>query len=348
MIEVKHLTKNYGSIPAIKDLNFTVEKGHIYGFLGENGAGKSTTMNIITGCLAATAGEVRIGGYDIYKNPVEAKRLIGYLPEMPPLYTDMTVWEYLTFVAEAKDVLFDRIEGEVWRVIELTALADVKDRLIKNLSKGYKQRVGIAQALINDPEIILLDEPTVGLDPVQILEIRDLIRKLGEKHIVILSSHILQEIRAVCDYLIILSHGRIVANDTLSHLTAATAGKRVVSFSVRGTMPDVENVLSRSSLPGNIVIADSLDGCARVTVETEENTDPRDDIFRLFAKRDMPIVEMNINDLSLEDVFLRLTQEAEKPEETAPEVPRKESESDTDDYTPLFGEKKENDDDSDL
>ncbi len=309
MIEVRNVTKKYGSITAVKNISFTVEEGHIYGFLGPNGAGKSTTMNMITGCLAATSGEILVGGYDIYEEPVEAKRCIGYLPEMPPLYTDMTPEEYLYFVAEAKGISSLILEKEVERVIAKTALTGVRHRLIRNLSKGYKQRVGIAQAILGDPEIIILDEPTVGLDPLQIIEIRQLIRELGEDHTVILSSHILSEISAVCDYLIIISHGEIVASDTIENLTASADGHRMTVFDVRGDLDAVQATLS--SLTGAIASQASygLGGCVRVQVETAADTDLREDIFRLFAKADLPIVEMNTNDVNLEDVFLRLTAE---------------------------------------
>ncbi|MBQ3591170.1 MAG: ABC transporter ATP-binding protein, partial [Clostridia bacterium] len=214
MIEVKHLVKRYGDFEAVRDVSFTVEKGRIYGFLGPNGAGKSTTMNIITGCLAATEGEVTINGYDIYEDPVEAKSCIGYLPEIPPLYTDMTPDEYLYFVGKAKGLKGKALEDGVDKVIAKTSLTPMRSRLIKNLSKGYKQRVGIAQAILGDPEIIILDEPTVGLDPLQIIEIRDLIQALGRDHTVILSSHILSEVQAVCQTVMIIHKGKLVACDT--------------------------------------------------------------------------------------------------------------------------------------
>lgn len=220
MIEVKNLSKNYGPVPAVKDISFTVKKGAIYGFLGPNGAGKSTTLNMICGCLATTCGEVTVCGHDIIDESIEAKRCIGYLPEIPPLYTDMTPFEYLEFVGLAKGLRKNELYDEIEYVMEKTKISDVADRLIKNLSKGYRQRVGIAQALMGDPEIIILDEPTVGLDPIQITEIRSLITELGEDHIVILSSHILQEIEAVCTHVIMISRGKIVADESLSVLTA--------------------------------------------------------------------------------------------------------------------------------
>lgn len=218
MITVEHLTKRYGDFTAVDDISFTIEDGHIYGFLGPNGAGKSTTMNIMTGCLAATSGEVKIDGYDIFEQARQAKQCIGYLPEIPPLYTDETPQEYLRFVAEAKGIAKRDIPAEVARVIRETRLTEMENRLIRNLSKGYRQRVGIAQALLGNPRYIILDEPTVGLDPLQIIEIRDLIRELGEKHTVILSSHILSEVQAICESVLIIAHGKLVAFDTPQNL----------------------------------------------------------------------------------------------------------------------------------
>ena len=318
LIEVKHLTKKYGSFTAVNDISFTVEKGRIYGFLGPNGAGKSTTMNIITGCLAATSGEVTVNGHDIYEEPVEAKASIGYLPELPPLYTDMTPEEFLYFVGEAKGVDPTHLDVRVEEVMEKTSLTGVRDRLIKNLSKGYRQRVGIAQAILGDPEIIILDEPTVGLDPLQIIEIRDLIKELGEEHTVILSSHILSEISAVCDYIIIISHGNIVASDTIENLTASVDGRRLVTMDIRGSMDKVEAALAVLTDAVSTSVTYGLGGCVRAVVETPADRDLREELFRLFAKYDLPIIEMNTNDISLEDVFLRLTEDKPAAEEDIP------------------------------
>lgn len=373
MIQVNHLTKKYGSFLAVDDISFHIEKGHIYGFLGPNGAGKSTTMNIITGCLAATSGEVIIGGYDIYEDPVEAKSHIGYLPEMPPLYTDMTPREYLLFVGEAKGIDPARLTQHIADVMKKTHLDGVQDRLIKNLSKGYKQRVGIAQAILGDPEIIILDEPTVGLDPLQIIEIRDLIKELGTEHTVILSSHILSEISAVCDTILIISHGRIVAADTIENLTASTDGRRIISLDVRGDMDAVTEALQSLQEAVNTTVSHGLYGSIHVTVESPANTDLREDVFRLFSRLDIPILSMSTNDVNLEDVFLRLTTESastqteseadvpdaeeiepdsvDEPIEEAPddspyyeETPpakkkRIKKTDEDDDYTPLFGGK---------
>ena len=226
VIEINNLVKKYGDHVAVDDLSLTVEPGKIYGFLGPNGAGKSTTMNIITGYLGATSGKVKINGHDIFKEPEEAKKCIGYLPEIPPLYVDMTVREYLDFVAELKKLEKSLRKRYVEEAMETTGITDVSNRMIRNLSKGYRQRVGFAQAILGYPEIIILDEPTVGLDPKQIIEIRELIRKLGEKHTVILSSHILTEISAVCDHVFIISKGKLVASDATENLVSLMSGLR--------------------------------------------------------------------------------------------------------------------------
>ncbi len=239
MIEISHLTKKYGTNVAVNDLNLTLEPGNIYGFLGPNGAGKSTTMNIITGYIGATSGEVKINGYDINKNPEEAKKCIGYLPEIPPVYGDMKVLEYLKFVAELKRLDPHTRNADIKQVMDLTKLHEMRDRLIRNLSKGYRQRVGLAQALMGMPEIIILDEPTVGLDPKQIIEIRDLIRSLKENHTVILSSHILQEISAVCDHVFIISKGNLVASDSMERLESRMSGAQQLDVIVQGTSEQI-------------------------------------------------------------------------------------------------------------
>ncbi|MBE6560360.1 MAG: ATP-binding cassette domain-containing protein [Ruminococcaceae bacterium] len=344
LIEVKHLTKKYGSFTAVKDISFTVEKGRIYGFLGPNGAGKSTTMNIITGCLAATSGEVTVNGHDIYEEPVEAKASIGYLPEIPPLYTDMTPEEFLYFVGEAKGVDPVHLDVQVEQVMEKTALTGVRDRLIKNLSKGYKQRVGIAQAILGDPEIIILDEPTVGLDPLQIIEIRDLIKELGENHTVILSSHILSEISAVCDTIIIISHGRIVASDTIENLTASADGRRLITLDIRGAMDQVQDALAEMTDAVSTTVTYGMGGCVRAVVETPAGTDMREELFRLFAKYDLPIVEMSSNDVSLEDVFLRLTEDRAEDEEDIPGI--REAEEALTEEAEVAGDETEEEEDS--
>ena len=243
MIEVTNLTKKYGDHIAVDHLSFRVEKGQIYGFLGPNGAGKSTTMNIITGYLAATEGTVTIDGKDVQKDPEEAKRAIGYLPELPPLYVDMTVREYLDFVAELKKVPKKERKQQIDEVMEMTQITDMQQRLIRNLSKGYRQRVGLAQAILGYPEVIILDEPTVGLDPKQIIEIRDLIRKLGENHTVILSSHILSEVSAVCDHIMIIAHGKLVASDSPENLQKLMSGSMELDLEVKGSIAAVKSAL---------------------------------------------------------------------------------------------------------
>lgn len=317
MIEVKHLTKRYGSHTAVSDLSFTVEKGQIYGFLGPNGAGKSTTMNIMTGCLAATSGEVVIGGYDIFQDAAQAKRLIGYLPEQPPLYLDRTPREYLRFVARAKGIAEKNISAELDRVMTVTGTLDVADRLMKNLSKGYRQRVGIAQAVLGDPEVIILDEPTVGLDPRQITEIRELIRQLGKEHTVILSSHILSEVQQVCTTILILSKGKLVACDTPENLERLFAGKSTVELTVEAAEKDIPGILSGVSHIVSRTVKARQDGACDVTLELDvpaENEVCRE-IFFAFSKAGKAILRMTAGKASLEDIFMELT-DSGKGEET--------------------------------
>ena len=251
MIEVENLVKRYGNHLAVDHLTFQVEPGKIYGFLGPNGAGKSTTMNMMTGYIAPTEGTVRINGFDIQKNAEEAKRCIGYLPEIPPLYQDMTVLEYLRFAAALKKIPKKEVETQLADIMEMTMTTDVSERLIKNLSKGYKQRVGLAQAILGYPEVIILDEPTVGLDPKQIIEIRDLIKSLKKKHTVILSSHILSEVSAVCDYVLIISHGKLVASDTPDNLGKLAAGSNNLSLIVKGDKDKIRILLNHISIQIN-------------------------------------------------------------------------------------------------
>ena len=254
MITVEHLTKRYGSVTAVDDISFTIEDGHIYGFLGPNGAGKSTTMNIMTGCLAATSGEVKIDGFDIFEQARQAKQCIGYLPEIPPLYTDETPEEYLRFVAEAKSIAKRDIPAEITRVMRETRLTEMGGRLIRNLSKGYRQRVGIAQALLGNPRYIILDEPTVGLDPLQIIEIRDLIRELGEKHTVILSSHILSEVQAICESVLIIAHGKLVAFDTPQNLELMLAANNRLTIVAETDESGLRAILDRQKAVSDYTI----------------------------------------------------------------------------------------------
>ena len=308
MIEVRHLTKRYGSTLAVDDLNFTIEKGQIYGFLGPNGAGKSTTMNIITGYIASTDGTVTIDGHDILENPEAAKKNIGYLPELPPLYFDMTVEEYLLFAAELKKIPKKERASQLADICALTKVEEVRHRLIKNLSKGYRQRVGLAQALLGYPEILILDEPTVGLDPKQILEIRNLIKTLGKSHTVILSSHILSEVSAVCDYVLIISHGKLVASDTPDNLSKLMQGTSSLLLTVKSSQEDLENLLNTIPAVQEFHFTDCEEkDCVKAEIKTEPSADIRDLLFYRLAEAGLPILGMQLVHLSLEDIFLELT-----------------------------------------
>lgn len=308
MIEVKDLVKKYGSHLAVDHLSFTLESGKIYGFLGPNGAGKSTTMNIMTGYLGATNGSVLIDGHDILKEPEEAKKQIGYLPELPPLYMDMTVQEYLEFAAELKKLPKEKRESDISEVMKLTRLQDVSDRLIKNLSKGYKQRVGLAQAILGFPEIIILDEPTVGLDPKQIIEIRELIRTLSKKHTVILSSHILAEVREVCDYILIISKGKLVASDTPENLELLRNGASSLELEVKAAPETARAILSTIDDIDAMEMHSENENHTRVKLETKNGADIREAVFYAFAEEKCPLLEMKTAKASLEDIFMELTQ----------------------------------------
>ena len=307
MIEVKHLTKRYGSNVAVNDISFRVEEGEIVGFLGPNGAGKSTTMNILTGYLSATDGDVTIGGYDILENPNEAKKQIGYLPELPPLYLDMTVKEYLDFMYDLKQVTLPRKEHieEICRLVQIT---NVYKRLIRNLSKGYRQRVGLAQAILGYPEIIILDEPTVGLDPKQIIEIRSLIKKLGENHTVILSSHILTEISAVCDHVFIISKGKLVASDKTEKLLERMTGSQQIELLVKGEKTLAEDAITSIPEVEHCELLEEKEaGTSLMRITAKKDADIRESVFLACAESKMPILEMKAAEKSLEDVFLELT-----------------------------------------
>ena len=315
MIEVRNLTKIYGDHVAVSNLTFSIQSGHIYGFLGPNGAGKSTTMNIITGCLAQTSGEVLINGYDIFEEAEKAKKLIGYLPEEPPLYQDMTTIEYLDFVARAKRVPKWERSDQIYDIMQTTQIKSVSNRLIRNLSKGYRQRIGIAQALIGRPEIIILDEPTVGLDPKQIIEIRELIKSLGKTHTVILSSHILSEVRALCDIIMIISRGRLVACDTPENLEKLFTGTASVELRVKATELETRRALSHIEGVTQITYkASETDGTADVLVETEGKEDISEKVFFAFCDIRKPILRMNLVTKSLEDVFIELTSDKKEPD----------------------------------
>lgn len=307
MIEVSHLTKRYGGHLALDDLSFTIPGGQVFGLLGPNGAGKSTTMNILTGCLAPSSGEVRIDGVDILEDPLAARKHLGYLPEQPPLYMDRTPREYLRFVARAKGVANPK--EEIARVMELTQIGDVKDRLIRNLSKGYRQRLGIAQAILGDPDMIILDEPTVGLDPRQITQIRELIQKLGQNRTVILSSHILGEVQAVCETILILSKGHLVACDTPENLRKRLSSGSVLELEVPAPPAQVQAALGE--LPGvtGKTLKGTEKGSTSVCLETlKENLDDlAKAVFFRLAEKKLPLLRMVPAKASLEDIFLELT-----------------------------------------
>ncbi|MBR6402795.1 MAG: ABC transporter ATP-binding protein [Eubacterium sp.] len=332
MIEVKGLTKVYGENTAVKDLSLTIEKGKIYGLLGANGAGKSTTMNIITGYLGATKGEVIVGGHDIVKDPVKAKAHIGYLPEIPPVYPDMRVHEYLRFVAELKRVpAKDRTE-EVKRVMGLTGLTEVKDKLIANLSKGFKQRVGLAGAITGNPDIIILDEPTVGLDPVQIIEIRSLIRSLAEDHAVILSSHILSEISEICDHIFIIANGRLVASDSTENLIRqqSEGNVRRVKVTFKGTEEAVEALLGKVDGIEHYGFESGEEGEVKAELTTPSDTDVREAMFYAAADARIPIIALAEEIESLEDVFIQMTQAANEESDSSDESISEQPASDSD------------------
>lgn len=348
MIEINHLIKKYGNHLAVDDLTLAMEPGKIYGFLGPNGAGKSTTMNVITGYIGATSGEVKINGFDIFKQPEQAKSCVGYLPEQPPLYMDMTVREYLFFVAELKKIKKNLRRQYVEEAMELTKILDVQERMIRNLSKGYRQRVGFAQAVLGYPEVIILDEPTVGLDPKQIIEIRDLIKELGKKHTVILSSHILTEISEVCDHVFIISKGKLVASNTTGNLLHQMEGTQEIELTVKGgnenlmemflRLEDVEScVLHPAGTSGEVESAEAMGESrsaeaeekvnmiefaekanfvepeeeVQFTVVAKKDKDIREQIFETCVNANMPILAMCPVTKSLEDVFLELTGQKE-------------------------------------
>lgn len=315
MITVKELTKRYGAHTAVDALSFTVDKGQIYGLLGPNGAGKSTTMNIITGYISATDGTAEIDGCDIFDSPAEARAKIGYLPEQPPLYTDMTPREYLAFAAELKGLPREQRKAAVEQCMERTNIADVADRLIRNLSKGYRQRVGIAAALLGTPKVIILDEPTVGLDPAQMIEIRSLIRDLGKTHTVILSSHILSEVQSVCDRVLIIAHGRLVAQGTPEELAARLTAKGTITATAQGSREEI--LAAAGTVPGltNLTVTEEKDGEVSFTAVSTEGTDLRGALSQALAGAGCPVLDLRAETMSLEDVFLQLTETPQTPQQ---------------------------------
>lgn len=308
MIQVTNLTKTYGSKVAVNNISFTVEKGEVVGFLGRNGAGKTTTMNMITGYISSTGGTVTVDGCDILEQPLEAKRKIGYLPEQPPVYTDLTVNEYLDFAADLKGIAKKNRKQHLDEIKELVKITDVSGRLIGNLSKGYRQRVGMAQALVGNPEILILDEPTVGLDPNQIIEIRKLIKRLGKEHTVILSSHILPEVADVCEKVIIIDRGSIVAQDTISNLSRGTGESSMLSVRIAGGENQVLRAVREIA---GVVKAESLGtrepGSIDVIITTNKTTDVRRALFNAAARAGTPILLCRYMDITLEDIFLQFT-----------------------------------------
>lgn len=309
MIEIKNLTKDYSGHIALNDVSFKVDKGEVLGFLGPNGAGKSTTMNIITGYLSATDGVVSIDGHDILQDPINAKKQIGYLPENPPLYLDMTVKEYLNFVYELKGVKLPK-GAHIEEICKLVKIKDVYHRLIKNLSKGYKQRVGIAQALIGNPKVLILDEPTVGLDPKQIIEIRNLIRMLGKHHTVILSSHILSEVQAVCDRIVVINKGEIIADDTTENLSSSISGDFTLNIVFEASKKDIENHIAKINGIKSYVVVREKDNTCELNVVPRAGYDIRRPIFDMACVNNMPILKMANAEISLEEIFLRLTDDS--------------------------------------
>lgn len=314
VIEIEGLVKKYGNNLAVNNLDLDIEGGKVYGFLGPNGAGKSTTMNIITGYIGATSGIVKVAGYDIFKEANSAKEKIGYLPEQPPLYPEMTVEEYLNYVAELKKIPKKDREKAIEMAVEKTGIKEIYERLIRNLSKGFKQRVGIAQAIINMPEVIILDEPTVGLDPIQIIEIRELIRSLGEDHTVILSSHLLTEVSEVCDYIYVISRGELVAEGTEEELTKGIVKENILEVTIQGDKIEVEGIIQNISGITSYEFADAEGEGVTLIIRSGDGSDVRTELFSVCAANNIPILGMNYKSNSLEDAFVELTEEYEAPE----------------------------------
>jgi len=332
MITVEHLTKYYGDHLAVDDLSFEIGEGHVYGFLGPNGAGKSTTMNIMTGCLSATDGRILIDGHDIFEQPLEAKKLIGYLPEQPPLYMNETPLDYLTFVGRAKGLRGETLSQQIGQVIEQTGIAQVKGRRISTLSKGYRQRVGIAQALLGKPKVIILDEPTVGLDPLQIIEIRDLIKALGENHTVIFSSHILSEVQTVCDEILMIANGKLVAFDTPENLEKQLLSPNEIIITTDASEDRVRALLSDNCSVKELVFEDRQMPYLRACIKTDlpDIYEFSRSIFSAFAGSGYALLEINLKKANLEDIFIELAEASvsETEKQTAECKPETEEEED--------------------
>ncbi len=311
MIEVSNLVKQYGDHYAVDHLSFTVNEGEVLGFLGPNGAGKSTTMNIITGYISATEGTVTINGHDILDEPEEAKKCLGYLPELPPVYPDMTVKEYLFFVAEIKGVKREDRFDDVMNAMESTKITNYQNRLIRHLSKGYRQRTGIAGAMIGNPQIIILDEPTVGLDPSQIIEVRDLIKSLAKDHTIILSSHIMQEISAVCDRVLIINKGKMIVNDSIKDLSRRMSGSNRLELKVKGSAAQAKELILGIGDVESVDVVGEEDGIVEMHVYSKD-TDVREQVFNVCAEAHLPIYAMNLIEMTLEEIFIKLVENMEK------------------------------------
>lgn len=329
IVEIQNITKKYGAVKAVNNISFTVEQGEILGFLGPNGAGKSTTMNMLTGYISSTSGKIKVCGFDIMDEPNSAKKKIGYLPEQPPLYFDMTVSEYLDFVYELKKADAGKKKSEhLAEIMKTVGIDGVKGRLIKNLSKGYKQRVGLAQALVGDPEVLVLDEPTVGLDPRQIIEIRNVIKKLGRSRTIILSTHILQEVTAICDRVVIINHGKIVAMDTIDNLSGAKGSTRFHvriksdEYKVKNIIADVEDIKYSE------ILGSREPGTVDFIVEAQADTDIREDVFNAFAEKKLPVLMMRPMELTLEEIFIKATSDLPSEEDDEPAISSQEPDSD--------------------
>jgi ABC-2 type transport system ATP-binding protein len=307
MIEVQNLSKNYGKIQAVDNVSFKIAKGEVVGFLGPNGAGKTTTMNILTGFLPATDGIAMIDGIDVSKEPIEVKKRIGYLPEHPPIYLDMTVKEYLTFVAQLNKLDKNDYKNQIRDITDIVKITDVYERLCKNLSKGYRQRVGLASALIGNPEVLILDEPTIGLDPIQIIEIRKLIKELGKEHTVILSSHILPEVSAVCERVIIIDKGRIVAEDTPEKLSSALNSASKFMITAEGDADQITGLIKTIEGLKEVSLRSSDGKLVNMIVESNQDIDIRRELFFKLARNNIPIIEMKLMHMTLEDIFLKVT-----------------------------------------
>ena len=317
MISVEHLTKYYGDFLAVDDLSFEIDEGHVYGFLGPNGAGKSTTMNMITGCLSATEGHVRIDGYDIFEEADKAKRLIGYLPEQPPLYMAETPVEYLTFVGEAKGLRGGELKSQIEEVITQTKIEEVKNRRISSLSKGYKQRVGIAQALLGNPKVIILDEPTVGLDPIQIIEIRGLIKELGQTHTVIFSSHILSEVQAICDQILMIAGGRLAAFDEPGNLEKRLMTPNEIIIRTDANAKEVREIMEGLVHITDVIVEENEQPfvAARLKTDQKDIYEASRTVFEAFAEKKKVLLEMTLKKANLEDVFVELTENTQEDAE---------------------------------